>query len=545
MPARRSSTPEPLGLAAALLPVVALVGLLGLSFFLFGDAAASGPNQVALVFCSIVAIAVAWRHGHSIDDLRDAAVASVTAGLPAIFILLSVGALIGTWALSGTLVAMVYYGLQLLNPDYFYPTACLICLVAAVSIGSSWTVAGTLGIGLMGVAREMGLDPAITAGAIISGAYFGDKLSPLSGTANLACAAAGSDLYEHFGELLRTSVPSLALALVLFWYLGSPVEFDPAGVSARLEAAFAPSPIHFAPLALVLALAIMRWPPFVAIFLGALAGGVLAVVDAPDRVAAFAGADLPHGLALLKGVWATLSGGYVSATGEPAIDQLLSRGGMASMLGTVWLILVALAFGGFIERAGVLERLIGPLIAAARSAGALVATLVAAAFGTNLLASDQYIAVVLPGRMFRPAFEARRARARRAVAHPRRLRRRDLAAHSVEQLRRLHGRDARRGHHRLSPLRLLQSHQSAGLDRLRLPRLADAAEGGSEAALRRDRSEGRPALKQGRAHVPGTSPITLAAVRAANCTKRRNAVQTNSAVSDPGVSFFTQAIRSS
>jgi len=226
---RRPDTPLPLGLAAALVPVAALVVLLGLSFFLFGDAAASGPNQVALVFCSLLAIAVAWRHGHSIDDLRDAAVASVTAGLPAIFILLSVGALIGTWALSGTLVAMVYYGLQLLNPDYFYPTACLICLVAAVSIGSSWTVAGTLGIGLMGVAREMGLDPAITAGAIISGAYFGDKLSPLSGTANLACAAAGSDLYEHFGESLRTSVPSLALALVLFWYLGSPVEFDPAG----------------------------------------------------------------------------------------------------------------------------------------------------------------------------------------------------------------------------------------------------------------------------------------------------------------------------
>jgi NhaC family Na+:H+ antiporter len=151
----------------------------------------------------------------------------------------------------------------------------------------------------------------------------------------------------------------------------------------------------------------MRWPPFVAIFLGALAGGVLAVVDAPERVVAFAGEGLPHGLALLKGVWATLSAGYVSTTGEPALDQLLTRGGMESMLGTVWLILVALAFGGFIERAGVLERLIGPLIAAARSGGALVTTLVGAAFGTNVLASDQYIAVVLPGRMFRPAFEAR------------------------------------------------------------------------------------------------------------------------------------------
>jgi NhaC family Na+:H+ antiporter len=407
MQIRRSSLPVPLGLAAALVPVVALVGLLGLSFYLFGDGAASGPNQVALVFCSILAITVAWRHGHSIDDLRDAAVGSVTAGLPAIFILLSVGALIGTWALGGTLVAMVYYGLQLLDPDYFYPTACLICLAVAVSIGSSWTVAGTLGIGLMGVAREMGLDPAITAGAVISGAYFGDKLSPLSGTANLACAAAGANLYAHFGESLRTSAPSLLIALALFWSLGEPVEFDPAAATAQIEAVFQPSSVHFIPLALVLALAILRWPPFVAIFLGALAGGVLAVLDAPERVVAFAGEGLPHGLALLKGVWATLASGYVSTTGEPAVDVLLTRGGMASMLGTVWLILVALAFGGFIERAGVLERLIGPMIAAARSGGALVATLVGAAFGTNVLASDQYIAVVLPGRMFRPAFEKR------------------------------------------------------------------------------------------------------------------------------------------
>lgn len=404
---RRSPSPLPLGLAAALLPVVALIALLGLSFFFFGDGAASGPNQVALVFCSILAITVAWRHGHSIDDLRDAAVGSVTAGLPAIFILLSVGALIGTWALSGTLVAMVYFGLKLLDPDYFYPTACLICLVVAVSIGSSWTVAGTIGIGLMGVAREMGLDPAITAGAVISGAYFGDKLSPLSGTANLACAAAGSNLYEHFAESLRTSVPALAVALLLFWMLGQPVDFDPSATTASIEAAFRPSSLHFIPLALVLALAIMRWPPFVAIFLGALAGGVLAVVDAPDRVVAFAGGGLPHGLALLKGVWSTLASGYVSTTGDAALDALLTRGGMASMLGTVWLILVALAFGGFVERAGVLERLIGPLIARARSGGALVATLVGAAFGTNVLASDQYIAVVLPGRMFRPAFERR------------------------------------------------------------------------------------------------------------------------------------------
>lgn len=403
----RPSSPRPLSLAAALTPVAALVGLLGLSFHLFGDGAAAGPNQVALVFCALVAALVAWRNGHTVAALRDAAVASVTTGLSAVFILLAVGALIGTWALSGTLIAMVYYGLKLLSPNYFYVTTCLISAMVAVSIGSSWTVAGTIGIGLMGVAQKMGLDPAITAGAIISGAYFGDKSSPLSDTANLACAAAGSNLYDHVRESLWTSVPALAVAVVGFWLLGAPGDFDASAVSAGIEAAFHPSLVHFLPLLLVLALALLRWPPFVTIFLGALAGGVLAVAIAPERVATFAGEGLPHGLALLKGVWAALANGYVSATGEPAVDQLLTRGGMESMLGTVWLILVALAFGGIVEQAGVLERLIGPVIAAARSVGALVATLVGAAFATNVLASDQYIAVVLPGRMFRAAFANR------------------------------------------------------------------------------------------------------------------------------------------
>ena len=160
-------------------------------------------------------------------------------------------------------------------------TSCLICAVIAVSIGSSWTVAGTIGIGLMGISAKMGLDPAITAGAIISGAYFGDKSSPLSDTANLACAAAGANLYDHIRESLWTSVPALLVALALFWVLGSPVAFDPAATLAGIEASFHPRLLHFLPLLLVLALALLRWPPFVTIFLGALAGGLLAVVVAP------------------------------------------------------------------------------------------------------------------------------------------------------------------------------------------------------------------------------------------------------------------------
>lgn len=401
--------PEPLSITEALIPIAALVVLLGLSYYLFGDEAAAGPNQIALTFCTLVAAFVAVRRGHSFDALRDAAVASVTTGLSAIFILLAVGALIGTWALSGTLIAMVYYGLQLLNADYFYVTTTLICAVVALSIGSSWTVAGTIGIGLMGISQEMGLNPAITAGAVISGAYFGDKSSPLSDATNLACVAAGSRLYDHIREALWTSVPALAGAVVLFWLLGEPRDYDASEASAGLQAAFDISLVAFAPLAVVLVLAVLRFPPFVTIFIGALAGALLAVFAAPERVIAFAAApDLAPPFALLKGVWSALATGYISEIGDAQIDRLLSRGGMASMLGTIWLILVALAFGGIVEKAGVIDKLFMPVIRAARSTGALISSLVAAALSTNILAADQYIAIVLPGRMFQRAFRDRK-----------------------------------------------------------------------------------------------------------------------------------------
>ena len=181
----RPDQPQPLTLVEAIIPVASLIVLVALSYFLFGDAGAGGPNQVALVMATMIAVFIGWRRGHSLDSLRDAATHSVSTGIGAIFILFSVGALIGAWAMSGTLVAMVYYGLQLLSPNFFYVTACAICGIVAASIGSSWTVVGTIGIGFMGIATNMGMNPAIAAGAIISGAYFGDKTSPLSDSANL------------------------------------------------------------------------------------------------------------------------------------------------------------------------------------------------------------------------------------------------------------------------------------------------------------------------------------------------------------------------
>ncbi|MDI7862771.1 Na+/H+ antiporter NhaC [Rhizobiaceae bacterium n13] len=400
---------RPLSLLEAILPIAGLIVLVGLSFFLFGDEGASGPNQVALVFATMIAVAIARRRGYSLEELGEAAVASVGSGIGAIFILLAVGSLIGTWALSGTLIAMVYYGLQLLNPNLFYMTAAAICAIVSFGIGSSWTVAGTIGIGLMGISVNMGLDPAITAAAIISGAYFGDTTSPLSDSANLAAGVANANLYDHVRETLLTSTPALMISLAIFWLFGRAGDLDASDKLEAIESAFHVSPILFLPLAVVVGLALFRLPPFTTIFIGALAGGVLAVALAPDRVAVFGDPEqtLPRWLALIKGVWLALASGYVSTSGHPALDVLATRGGMASMLNTIWLIITAFAFGGVVEKAGMIERLIEPVISKVKSTGGLVTTLVSAIFATNVATADQYLAIVLPGRMFKRAFQSR------------------------------------------------------------------------------------------------------------------------------------------
>jgi NhaC family Na+:H+ antiporter len=392
----------------AAIPIVALIVLVGLSFYLFGDAGAKGPNQVALVLAGMIALVIGRRAGFTLEQLREAAVASVTTGVGAIFILFAVGALTGAWAMSGTLMAMVYYGLQILSPNYFYMTTALICGIVAFSIGSSWTVAATIGIGLVGISLNMELSPAITAGAVISGAYFGDKSSPLSDTANLAAAVGGAELYQHLREVLWTSVPALAITLLIFFFLGAPGDFDATEKLESIRKTFDVSLVHFLPLVVVIVLAAMRLPPFTTIMTGALAGAVLAVILSPERVIAFAAdPDLSTPLALLKGAWLALASGYTSTTGYEAIDMLASRGGMERMLDTIWLIIVALAFGGVVEKAGVIERLIAPVLARVRSNGGLVAATVGSTVATNVVTADQYIAIVLPGRMFKGAFQKR------------------------------------------------------------------------------------------------------------------------------------------
>jgi NhaC family Na+:H+ antiporter len=251
----------------------------------------------------------------------------------------------------------------------------------------------------MGIAVSMDLNPAIAAAAVISGAYVGDTSSPLSDSANLAAAAAEVDLYDHIRETAVTSGLSLIIALAVFWFLGQPGAFDASEKMAALQSVFHPTLLLFVPLLVVLALAILKFPPFSTIFLGALTGALLAVIVAPERVIAFAdaGDGISRPFLLLKGVWLALASGYKSETGYAMIDQLVTRGGMESMLNTIWLVITALAFGGVVEKAGIIERLITPVIKVAKSAGSLVASTVGAVLATNIVTADQFIAIVLPG----------------------------------------------------------------------------------------------------------------------------------------------------
>jgi NhaC family Na+:H+ antiporter len=385
-----------------------LIVLLAASYLLFGKESALGPNQIALIFSCVVAGVVAHKNGMRWEGVSQSVVDGVATGLSAIFIILAVGALIGSWALSGTMAAMIYYGLEFLNPNYFYVSTLMICALVAVAVGSSWTVIGTIGVGLMGVAANLGMSPEIAAGAIVSGAFFGDRTSPLSDTLNLATAVTGAELFQLIRESFWTSVPSFALAALLFAGLGHSASGEPGHAMQNLAVHFNISAWAFLPLIAVFALAILRFPPFVTIFAGALLGGGVAAALNPQVAMAFAAdGDLPAPIRIFKAVWMALSTGFVSRTGEPAIDALLSRGGMAQMLNTVWLIMSALAFGAIVEHAGLVQRIVGPIAARARSIGGLVTSVAAVCVGTNIATADQYMAVALPGRMFGPEFRRR------------------------------------------------------------------------------------------------------------------------------------------
>ena len=408
------TTPKSASLLDALIPIMALVAMLAMSVYLFGSDSSYGPNQIVLTIAAAIAAIVAVKNGHKWYDLQKAMIAGIGTAMVAILILLAVGALIGTWLMAGTVPSLIYFGMQILSPQWFYAATCLICAIAALATGSSWTVAGTLGVALIGVAMGLGLSPAAAAGAIISGAYFGDKMSPLSDTTNLAPAVAGTDIFSHIRHMIWTTGPSFTIALFLFAIvgLGTDSQADSSSLQAlmtTLDQNFNITAIALLPLVVVLYMAYKKVPPLPTILFGALLGGVLAVILQPDGVVRFADSpDLSRGLAMLKGVWLAMSDGYVSTTGVTEVDDLLTRGGMSSMLVTIWLIITALAFGAVLEHTGMLKRMIDGALQRAKSTGSLVTTVVLSCIGINIVAADQYIAIVLPGKMYRAEFAKRK-----------------------------------------------------------------------------------------------------------------------------------------
>ncbi|MFT6051935.1 MAG: NhaC family Na+:H+ antiporter [Halioglobus sp.] len=399
-----------LTLLLALTPILFLVVLLASSVYLFGSDSSYGANQIALVMAACVAALVGRKTGVTWKMAQEGIITGIAIGLGPVLILLAVGMLIGTWILAGTVPAMIFYGVQILNPDIFYAASAMICAIIAISIGSSWTVAGTLGIGLMGIAGSFDLSPAITAGAIVSGAYFGDKLSPMSDTTNLAAAATGVDLFDHIRHMMWTTVPSFAIALTFFFFIGGSGGAEPAEIEtlkASLEAEFNIGLHLLLPLVLMLGLVYKRFPAYPAIVISALAGAVLAVGFQPERVIMLAGDSegIMSGFVMLKGVWIALFDGYTSNSGNEFLDALLSKGGMSSMLNTVWLIMVALGFGGVLEQTGILAFLLKYALKKAKTTGSLVATTVVTCIGTNILAADQFIAVAIPGRLYKDEYK--------------------------------------------------------------------------------------------------------------------------------------------
>nr|WP_306287990.1 Na+/H+ antiporter NhaC [Pseudoalteromonas sp. WY3] len=403
---------KPASFFDALIPISVLICLLGAAVYLFGDNSSSGPNQIALLFATFAAALIGLKNGYNWKKLEDAMIEGITLSLGAILILLMVGALIGTWLLSGTVPTLIYYGLQVINPSWFYAASCLICGIVAMSIGSSWTTAATIGVALLGVATGLGLEQTVTAGAVISGAYFGDKLSPLSETTNLAPAVVGADLFEHIQHMLWTTVPSFVIALIIFIFMGfNATASSEAGrideITAILQQNFNIGLEMLVPLIVLLVLAIRKMPAFPAISIGAVLGAVWAVLFQSDLIASQIDISQGQLIGYFKLIWTTFFDGFSISTQDDNMDALLSGGGMSGMLTTTWLIMTALMFGAIMEKTGLLDVFVKSILKIAKSTGSLITATIATCIGTNVIAADQYIAIVVPGRMFKEEYANR------------------------------------------------------------------------------------------------------------------------------------------
>ncbi|MBL7845715.1 MAG: Na+/H+ antiporter NhaC [Cyclobacteriaceae bacterium] len=396
----------------ALLPILVLIALLTLNVTVFGSDAIGGANQIVLLLAAGVAGLVAWQLGYTYTEINDSIVRSISSAMSAIIILLTIGSLSGTWLLSGIVPAMIYYGIKILNPTIFLFAACVVSAIVSVATGSSWSTIATVGIALLGIGQALDISEGVVAGAIISGAYFGDKMSPLSDTTNLAPAMAGTDLFTHIRYMAYTTMPSLIITLVIFLIWGftfdtSASQTDSSAVLTALEASFNLSPLLFIVPVLVIVMIIKRVPAAPALLIGALLGGLFAVIFQPQVINQVSGIDGNYLKSSFVAVMNALSTTIQVKTGDAQINELLTGKGMYGMLNTVWLIICAMIFGGVMESCGLLKRIADEIIKFAHSTGSLVTSTAATCLFFNVTASDQYMAIAVPGRMYADTYRKR------------------------------------------------------------------------------------------------------------------------------------------
>ncbi len=399
-------------LLQSFIPILVLIGLLVVNVLVvYGDNALGGANQISLLIAGAVAGIIAVYNGYKWTDILDGITKSIKSALPALIILLLIGALAGTWLISGVVPAMIYYGLDILTPSIFLVASCLICSIVSIATGSSWSTVATVGIALLGIGKALGMGDGMIAGAIISGAYFGDKMSPLSDTTNLAPAMAGTDLITHIKYMTVTTVPSILITLIVFLVIGffynSGGQVGEIGVlKSAISSKFNISPwLFIVPIAVII-LIVKKMPAIPALLIGSVLGGVFAIIFQPQLIYSIS-EESNFIVASYKTVVDAMTTDVAIVTENELVNELLSSGGMNGMLNTIWLIICAMIFGGIMEKCGMLKRITQSIIKLAKSTGSLIATTASSCVVFNLTASDQYLAIVVPGRMFAEEYRER------------------------------------------------------------------------------------------------------------------------------------------
>ena len=393
----------------ALLPILFLIGLISINVYLYGDDSLGGSNQLALLFSGALAAIIGILYGNNWKDILEGISKSIKSVTPSIIILLLIGSLAGTWLISGIVPAMIYYGLQILNPEIFLFATAIITAIVSLATGSSWSTIATIGIALLGIGQALGLPVGLIGGAIISGAYFGDKMSPLSDTTNLAPAMAGTDLFTHIRYMMYTTIPSFSIALILFLIIGFSSNISGTQnideLLQTLNTSFNITPWLFIVPVLVIILIVKKTPAIPALLAGSVLGGVFAILFQPNIITEISGEASVTISSSYKAVINAMSTDISITTENNQIDDLLNSGGMYGMINTIWLIICAMIIGGILESTGLLRRIAEPIINYAKSTGSLVATTTGTCIFFNITASDQYISIVVPGRMFADSYK--------------------------------------------------------------------------------------------------------------------------------------------